>query len=165
MSHRLFSLLAALATVAAPSLRADDEAFSRGFSEELGRQTARALVDAFLNGSRRMPGAPASLPPATTSAVYEGNVGRLPASFTLRWHGDDSVSGVYLYPTRDSGKGYALRGLNTRAGELFLEEFTRGELTARIYLFKRLTDSRIVWEGQMQNTDGRRFPVTLSRPR
>ncbi|MEM6916178.1 MAG: hypothetical protein AAF491_06380, partial [Verrucomicrobiota bacterium] len=98
------------------------------------------------------------------ASEYTGSVGKMEAVFSLEWRSDGSVSGSYSYPSR-AGISYSLSGSNHREGELYLEEFTAGQLSAKCYLRKRLTDSQIIWEGEMHNTDGRRFPMRFARSR
>lgn len=95
---------------------------------------------------------------------YSGKVGKLEAVFSLDWHEDGRVSGRYSYPSRP-GVSYTLEGTNPAEGELYLAEYTGKRLTARCQLSKRLEKGRIVWEGMMANTDGRRFPMAFSRQR
>lgn len=101
------------------------------------------------------------LPPAG-AADYTGKVGKLEAVFSLDWHEDGSVSGVYRYPSRP-GTSYSLQGSNPSEGELHLEEYSDGVLTARCHLRKSVTNGVILWRGEMRNTDGRRFPMELAR--
>src|SRR5690606_13527668 len=86
------------------------------------------------------------------------------AVFSIDWHDDGSVSGTYHYPQRP-GVTYTLRGSNPREGELFLEEYTGRELTARCLLRKRVEGGIIEWQGTMTNTDGRRLPMSFARAR
>ena len=101
--------------------------------------------------------------------VYGGKVGKLDAIFQLEIGGPE-VEGNYYYPTRDKNKWFKLQGTNPKEGVLVLQEFTEqedGKLlhTASCRLTKRVTDSRIIWEGTMNNTDGRSFPMHFSRPK
>lgn len=107
---------------------------------------------------------PAAAAGTVRAADYTGNVGRMEASFSLDWHHDGSVTGTYHYPKRP-GITYRLVGENPREGELRLDEYTGETLTARCRLHKRIEGSRIVWEGTMANTDGRRFPMAFARER
>ncbi len=109
-------------------------------------------------------GALLAFPAAVAATDYRGKVGRLEAVFSLDWHSDGSVTGIYHYPSRQ-GVRYELRGSNPAEGELRLEEYTDGRPTARCLLRKRLEQGAIVWEGMMWNTDGRRFPMSFSRAR
>ena len=94
--------------------------------------------------------------------TYAGKVGRLEAIFTLRWQDGDLVTGSYFCP---SGKSisYELRGENKINGRLNLDEFTHGQLTAKIVLQKIDKMGKISWQGTMHNVDGRKLPVSFTR--
>ena len=102
--------------------------------------------------------------PALAGTTYEGKVGKLAAVFDITFKEDDIVSGSYSHPKRP-GVTYGLIGHNREAGKLYLEEWTGDKLSARCYLEKRLTDTHIIWEGEMRNTDGRTFPMEMKRER
>lgn len=102
--------------------------------------------------------------PSSDATRYSGQVGRLAATFALTWHEGGAVTGTYTYPDRP-GATYGLKGTNPREGELYLAEYTDGVLTARCQLWKRIEEGEIIWEGEMSNLDGRRFPMMLSRTR
>ncbi|NNC89184.1 MAG: hypothetical protein HKN82_12060, partial [Akkermansiaceae bacterium] len=93
--------------------------------------------------------------------VYGGKVGTLDAIFHIEWAGTGNpVDGHYYYPSRGKRKSYILKGNNPKAGVLNLQEYTvdaagKRKLTATCRLTKRLTGTRVIWEGQMNNTDGR----------
>ncbi len=103
--------------------------------------------------------------------VYAGHVGKLDAVFLLEWDEVNKlVSGYYYYPARSRTRAYRLEGTNPRPGVLLLREYTPAEgggdrLSAHCRLLKRVTGDRIVWEGQMRNTDGRVLKMTFSRPK
>lgn len=101
---------------------------------------------------------------APAAKEYRGHVGRLAAVYSLRWWDDGRVTGTYHYPARP-GVTYTLKGRNDRPGQLYLEEYTGSELSARCHLAKSLQGGAIVWSGMMNNTDGRRFQMALSRAR
>lgn len=96
---------------------------------------------------------------------YTGRVGPYEATFQLRFEPSGRVSGTYSLATN---KNLVLRleGRNPK-GRLFLDEYTRDKLTARIELSLIDSASDIKWEGTMYNTppDNRVFPVSFSRPR
>ena len=94
--------------------------------------------------------------------TYSGKVGRLEAIFTLCWQAGDLVTGSYFCP---AGKqiSYELRGDNKTPGRLNLEEYTRGQLTAKIVLQKTDDKGKISWQGTMHNLDGRKLAVSFSR--
>jgi hypothetical protein len=100
--------------------------------------------------------------------VYGGTVGKLDAIFSLEIAA--TVDGHYYYPSRGKEKTYILKGTNPKDGVLVLQEYTvaaNGDrvLSANCRLTKRVTESRIIWEGTMTNTDGRVLPIRFSRPR
>lgn len=103
--------------------------------------------------------------PVAAQNRYTGNVGRLAASFVLKWNPDGTVSGTYHYPSRGDGTVYRLVGNNHAEGELYLEEYTGSSVTARIRLRKASSASEIIWSGEMSNTDGRKFTMRMARPR
>ncbi|MAS95836.1 MAG: hypothetical protein CMO55_21745 [Verrucomicrobiales bacterium] len=105
----------------------------------------------------------ASLCVCTNGAEYQGNVGKLKATFQIEWDGE-KVSGSYSYNNRP-GTVYTLQGNNPEPGVINLSEYTGNELTARCQLTKRVTDDEIIWEGRMHNTDGREFLMSFSRIR
>jgi hypothetical protein len=96
---------------------------------------------------------------------YQGKVGPYEATFQLRFDASERVSGTYTLATN---KNLVLRleGRNPK-GRLFLDEYTRERLSARIELSLIDSASDIRWEGTMYNTppDNRVFPVSFSRPR
>ncbi|PZR76116.1 MAG: hypothetical protein DLM73_03585 [Chthoniobacterales bacterium] len=97
--------------------------------------------------------------------AYSGRVGPYEATFQLKFEPSGRVSGTYSLATN---KNLVLRleGRNPK-GRLFLDEYTRDKLTARIELSLIDSTSDIKWEGTMYNTppDNRVFPVSFSRPR
>jgi len=111
--------------------------------------------------------------PASTAAEnsgagdysYRGTVGPYEAAFQLRFEPNGRVTGTYSLATN---KNLVLRleGKNPK-GKLFLDEYTRDRLTARIELTLNDAGSEIRWEGKMYNTppDNRVFPVSFARPR
>ena len=99
---------------------------------------------------------------------YEGNVGKLPAHFTLKWGTDNQVSGVYSQASNSSFSRmgvdvYQLTGSNPSNGNLVLNEFTDDKQTATIKLSKSIQGQTVFWTGTMYNTDGKTFPVSLKR--
>lgn len=97
--------------------------------------------------------------------AYQGKVGPYDAAFQLRFEQNGRVTGSYILATN---KNLVLRleGRNPK-GRLFLDEYTRDRLTARIELTLMDSTSEIRWEGTMYNTapDNRVFPVSFSRAR
>jgi hypothetical protein len=109
------------------------------------------------------------LPPVREEQIapvtYIGNVGRLDAIFFLKWLPSGMIQGTYFYPKRGINRSYTLLGENPQENKIYLEEYTDKVLTSRIVLVKSVTPKEIVWEGAMQNVDGRSLPVSLRRDR
>ena len=99
---------------------------------------------------------------AQKEQFYSGTVGKSQADFTLIWQDEGRLTGSYFHP---KGKAivYQLEGSNPSDGVLALRELTNGNLTANITLTKATQDGKIVWSGTMENTDGRKIPVSFSR--
>jgi hypothetical protein len=103
--------------------------------------------------------------------VYAGAVGKLDAVFFLEWdERSEMVSGYYYYPARGRSRTYRLEGTNPNPGLLLLREYSTAEgggekLSANCRLEKRVTVDRIIWKGQMHNTDGRTLGMSFSRPK
>jgi hypothetical protein len=110
-----------------------------------------------------------SAPPEGSDIVgeytYRGKVGPYDATFQLRFDPSGRVSGTYTMPQNPS-LVLRLEGRNPK-GKLFLDEYTRDKLSARIELSLNDSASDIRWEGTMHNTppDNRVFPVSFGRPR
>jgi hypothetical protein len=103
-------------------------------------------------------------------AAYGGKVGKLDALFLIEWDGEpnNTVNGFYYYPSRGRELKYRLAGTNPKSGVLVLQEFTPtangGEvLSASCRLTKRVSGGRVIWEGTMNNTDGRVLPMWFAR--
>jgi hypothetical protein len=96
---------------------------------------------------------------------YQGTVGPYEASFQLHFETSGRVTGSYSLATN---KNLVLRleGRNPK-GKLFLDEYTRDKVTARIELTLNDLANEIRWEGTMYNTppDNRVFQVSFARPR
>jgi hypothetical protein len=111
------------------------------------------------------PPSPAAESSGTGDYSYRGTVGPYEATFQLRFESSGRVTGTYSLA---NNKNLVLRleGRNPK-GKLFLDEYTRERLTARIELTLNDTGSEIRWEGTMYNTppDNRVFPVSFARPR
>ena len=103
------------------------------------------------------------------AATYSGRVGKLPATFVLEWDSSSrQVRGYYFHPSRNPQKKYKLDGNNPEDGLLDLKEFSpdasgNERPTANCTLRKRVSDNRIIWEGMMNNIDGRVLPMSFSR--
>jgi hypothetical protein len=103
-------------------------------------------------------------------SVYGGKVGKLEAVFFIEWAGvGNPVEGHYYYPSRGKETRYKLKGSNPKDGVLLLEELTKKDgiwkLSATCRLAKRAAEGRVVWEGTMNNTDGRELEMSFSRPK
>jgi hypothetical protein len=97
-------------------------------------------------------------------------VGKLQAVFHIEWDTTpgNTFQGFYYYPPRGRERTYRLDGKFTTDGGLVLREFTRKadgteELSATCYLIKRSSGERAIFEGTMENTDGRKLPMSFSR--
>src|SRR6056297_941413 len=101
---------------------------------------------------------------AANGNEYRGHVGKLEAVFVLDWHEDGTVIGVYSYPARP-GTTYRLAGQNPSEGYLVLDEYTGNDRSARCELSKNITETHIVWQGKMFNTDGRVLEMSFNRLR
>jgi TIR domain len=97
--------------------------------------------------------------------AYQGTVGPYEANLQLHFEPSGRVTGTYTLATN---KNLVLRleGRNPK-GKLFLDEYTRDRLSARLELTLDESASDIRWEGTMYNTppDNRVFPVSFSRSR
>jgi hypothetical protein len=96
---------------------------------------------------------------------YQGTVGPYEASFQLHFDPSGRVTGTYFLAT-NRNLVLRLEGRNPK-GKLFLDEYTRDRLTARIELTLNDSANDIRWEGTMYNTppDNRVFPVSFARSR
>jgi len=104
--------------------------------------------------------------------AYGGKVGKLDAVFLIEWDGEpnNTLQGYYYYPSRERDRMYRLTGTNPKSGVLLLQEYSPTPLgvevlSANCRLAKRETKERIIWEGRMDNTDGRSFSISFSRMR
>lgn len=103
-------------------------------------------------------------------SVYGGTVGKAQAIFAIEWTGTGNpVSGYYYYVSKPKTV-YTLTGTNPKDGVILLAEYTpqpngQAIATANCVLTKRTANGRIYWEGTMNNTDGRKFPMSFSRKR
>jgi hypothetical protein len=101
----------------------------------------------------------AILSAATAISQQSGEVGGLAASYSLEWGRDGSLSGTYYYPS-EPGKVFRVSGRLLPGGSLYLEEFTGNALSARCELTR--TGSTSTWTGFMNNTDGKRFRMSIA---
>lgn len=89
---------------------------------------------------------------------YHGKVGKLDAVFDIEWGGDNSVGGIYYYPSR-KGVTYTLEGEFGADDKLILREYTEGKITAVMILSHTGGEDNVRWSGKMKNTDGREFDM------
>ncbi len=129
------------------------------------QRTTRPEYDARADATLRVLESSAIRDSAAFSHIYIGSVGRLRAALSLTWRPDGSVTGSYLYPTRDANQIYDLKGSNPSEGTLTLQEYTAGTVTANISLRKEVSPAWIIWKGRMFNTDGRTFDIAFQRER
>jgi len=99
--------------------------------------------------------------PSPREDSYIGTVGDLKVTFNLRWYPSKMVDGNYVY--QNDGRRYELRGSNDKEGNLRLTELSGSVKTATLELSKSIKDDMITWSGLMNNNDGRRIPVRVSR--
>ena len=92
----------------------------------------------------------------TTAKTFTGNVGKLQASYNLTWNNDGSIYGTYYYPSRPN-ISYTLKGKDLGNGNIQLTEYTGSVVSANCNL--KLKSNCYV--GQMNNTDGRVFKMTI----
>jgi hypothetical protein len=97
--------------------------------------------------------------------AYQGTVGPYEGSFQLHFEPSGRVTGTYTLST-NRNLVLRLEGRNPK-GKLFLDEYTRDRLSARLELSLKDSPNEIRWEGTMYNTppDNRVFPVSFARPR
>ena len=94
---------------------------------------------------------------------YSGQIGNLDARFELEWLPNNEVKGFYWHPARNPSIKYKLHGSNIQEGEVMLTEYTNGHITANISLLKSAKDGKTIWSGTMENTDGRKLGVSMSK--
>lgn len=95
------------------------------------------------------------------SSNYRGAVGTSEIEVSLDWRADGTVRGKYR--SLATGKTYRLAGDNTASGFLYLDEFTSGNLSARVLLVKRNVNGVVHWRGSLFNTDGRVKPMSFTK--
>ena len=86
---------------------------------------------------------------------FQGKVGKLAADFKLVMQADESIIGSYTYPGRK--QVYTLKGVMNDVGDITLTEYTIGKPTATCELIPKGD----CYAGQMKNTDGRSFSMTM----
>jgi len=100
-------------------------------------------------------------PAPTYKSTYSGKIGSSNVRVTLNWGSDRRVTGSYKSLT--SGKTYQLSGDNTVDGFIYLDEFSKNNISARIILHKTRVNGKVAWAGRIFNPDGRINPVTIFR--
>ncbi|MBX0290125.1 hypothetical protein K3G63_06725 [Hymenobacter sp. HSC-4F20] len=90
--------------------------------------------------------------------TYGGKVGKLSAVYKLTFGSNRAITGSYYYPNRPS-VSYKLQGQVNDDGSIELREYTKGNLSAACTLDK--ADGSACFEGTMQNTNGRTFPMSI----
>lgn len=107
-------------------------------------------------------GKPAIGRPLVSYNQYGGSVGKLRAKWKLSLGKDGNVEGTYNYPSRNPNIIYQLKGKSSKDGYLVLQEYTGARQTASLFLSKSTVNGKDNWYGEMINTDGKNFPVTIS---
>jgi hypothetical protein len=82
---------------------------------------------------------------------------------TLIWNTRDAtVKGSYYFISNPN-RVFRLSGTNYVDGEIEITESLNGKRTGNGTLYKTLTKSRIIWSGDIQNTDGTQSSLYLTR--
>jgi len=97
-----------------------------------------------------------STTPTTTTKSFSGNVGKLLTSYSLTWNSDGTIFGIYYYPNKPNTT-YTLRGKDLGNGNIQLTEYTGSNVSANC----NLSLQGNCYVGQMNNTDGRTFKMTM----
>ena len=87
---------------------------------------------------------------------FSGKVGKLESIYNLQWNTNGTISGTYYYPKRPNTT-YTLIGKDLGNGNIQLTEYTGNNISAHFNLY--LQGSCYV--GQINNTDGRVFNITM----
>lgn len=82
----------------------------------------------------------------------------------LTWKADETVNGSYYFIS-NSSRVYKLSGTNYVEGEIEIVESYNGKRTGSGTLYKTLKKGRIVWSGYINNTDGTKSYIYLTRSR
>jgi hypothetical protein len=83
---------------------------------------------------------------------------------TITWNSDETVKGTYYF-TSNPSRVYKLSGTNYVEGEIEITESLNGRRTGSGTLYKTLKKGRIVWSGDILNTDGSESYLYLTRLR
>jgi hypothetical protein len=82
----------------------------------------------------------------------------------ITWKADETISGSYYF-TSNSSRVYKLSGTNYVKGEIEIVESFNSKRTGSGTLYKTLKKGRIVWSGNISNTDGSKSYIYLTRSR
>jgi len=82
----------------------------------------------------------------------------------ITWKADETVNGNYFFIS-NSSRVYKLSGTNYVEGEIEIVESYNGKRTGSGTLYKTLKKGRIVWIGNIKNTDGTESYIYLTRSR
>jgi hypothetical protein len=91
-----------------------------------------------------------------STKYFNGNVGKLEATYSLNWYSDGRISGTYSYPARPNTT-YSLQGRDLGNGSIELTEYTGSNISANCTLSLQGN----CYVGQMNNTDGRHLKMTM----
>jgi hypothetical protein len=82
----------------------------------------------------------------------------------ITWKANKTIVGSYYF-TSNSSRIYKLSGTNFVEGEIEIVESFNGKRTGNGTLYKTLKKGRIVWSGDVLNTDGTSSQMYLTRSR
>ncbi len=82
----------------------------------------------------------------------------------ITWKADETVNGSYYFIS-NSSRVYKLSGTNYVKGEIEIVESFNGKRTGSGTLYKTLKKGRIVWSGYINNTEGTKSNIYLTRSR
>ena len=82
----------------------------------------------------------------------------------INWKTDKTISGNYYF-TSNPSRVYKLSGTNFVDGEIEIVESFNGQRTGNGTLYKTLKKGSIVWGGIINNTDGSKSDIYLTRSR
>jgi hypothetical protein len=82
----------------------------------------------------------------------------------IAWKADESIFGSYYFKS-NSSRVYKLSGTNYVDGEIEIVESFDGKRTGSGTLYKTLKKGRIIWSGEINNTDGTKSNIYLTRSR
>lgn len=82
----------------------------------------------------------------------------------ITWKADETIIGSYHYP-QNLSRVFKLSGTNYVQGEIEIVESFNGRRTGSGSLYKTLKKGSIVWSGYINNTDGTKSYIYLTRSR